>query len=207
MHRPLASCLAALVATACTAATPRVQTGEDAEKSPDGLHKVDGVAVGTLYMRPDYFFGSYESFFLKPTSVDYARGARMLELEEEDELIRIFETVARQAIGGSGRKEVYDPGPCVAVVQLALVDIDVGAEAGAVGATTLVMEVRDGVTNEALLRYGQRRRLMGTDLETAFRRYSLRFQQDFNRSLPVEVSPGIVSCQERAGEGAPPAGP
>ena len=72
------------------------------------------------------------------------------------------------------------------------------------------MEVRDGYTKEALLRYGQRRRLgagPGTSgaagLRAAFKRFATTFQRDLNRSLPTDSpTDGSPSCQERAGQGA-----
>jgi hypothetical protein len=205
MHRwgvvgPGAVGLAILLA-GCAGMAPRIQTGPDAETTPDGLHKVDGVAVGTLFMKPDYVFGSYRGFVLGDTEVTFQKGSRVLEQDELAELVQAFEGVAREAIRGTGRSELAEGAPCVAEVNLALVDLNLaaGTASGVLGAVTLVLEIRDGVTREALLRYGQRRRLSGVGLGAAFKRYADRFQRDFEHSLPArDPAQTVVSCAERA---------
>jgi hypothetical protein len=191
-----------ILLAACAGPGPHVQTGSDAVMSPDGLHKVDGVKVGTLFMRPDYVFGSYREFVLTDPEVTFEQGSRVLKQEELDQLMGIFEAVAREAITSTGRSEVPVGAPCVAEVNLALVDLNLaaGTASGNLGAVTLVLEIRDGVTREALLRYGQRRRLNGVGLSAAFKRYAERFQRDFEHSLPKpDPAQTVVSCAERAG--------
>jgi hypothetical protein len=192
----------ALLLAGCAASGPRVQTGPEAVMSPDGLHRVDGVVVGTLFMKPDYAFGSYKEFALGGTDVTFAQGSRVVEGEELSELVAIFEEVAREAIASTGRAEVERPQTCVAYVKLALVDLELEAGGGAasLGAVTLVLEIRDGHTMEALLRYGQRRRLAGVNLSAAFKRYATRFQLDFERSLPRPDPATTLTCAQRAAE-------
>jgi hypothetical protein len=194
--------MAALLA-GCGATGPRIQTGDSAERSPDGLHKVDGVSTGTLYMQPDYAFGVYDEFILGRTLVTFQKDAEVLSEQETKHLTSIFEAIATETIERTGRKQAAARGPCVAVVNLALVDMEVskgqakGGSAG-IGAVTLVLEIRDGHTSEPLLRYGQRRRLGGTSLSAAFNRFSHRFQKDFQRSLPEATPESITTCEERS---------
>ena len=155
----------------CSAPGPRVTSGSNAVLSPDGLHAVEGIRTGTLFIRPNYVFGDYPAFLLGPTAVTFKQGSRVLEDSEVKDLIGSFEAVARATIGGTGLKEEAERGPCVAVVQLGLVDLDLmhPSKIGPpqsdglrmVGAATLVLEIRDGHTGQALLRYGQRHRLTG----------------------------------------------
>ncbi len=207
----------ALVSVGCAGTGARVSTGDSAVLSPDGLHRVDGIRSGTLFIRPNYAFGSYSAFALAPTVVTFKQGSRVLEKDDVQELRTSFERVARGAIGGTGRKEVSEGSMCVASVTLGLVDLDLldpqkVPAAGpdglrVVGAVTLVMEIRDGHTNEPLLRYGQRQRLQhtrrnvsGADLVGVFERFARRFQKDFDRSLSrLEQAEPPLSCEQRAG--------
>jgi hypothetical protein len=192
----------ALLLLGCAAGGPRVESGSDAVVTPDGLHRVEGVPVGTLFMKADYVFGTYREFVLGGTDVTFAQGSRVLAGEELAELVSIFEAVAREAIAGTGRVEVERRKVCVAYVKLALVDLALEAGGGSAsrGAVTLVLEIRDGHTMEPLLRYGQRRRLAGASLTAAFERYAIRFQRDFERSLPRRDPASGVTCAERAAE-------
>ena len=210
----------ALLLGSC-ASDPRLQIGPDAVVTADGLHQVENVPFGSLFMRPDYAFGSYDQFVLGETHVTFEPGAPMLSFEDTEDLKARFNRIAREVISESGREEVAAPGPCVAEINLALVDLDVvnhrasgGAGTSVVssfGAVTLVLEIRDGQTSEPLLRYGRRRPLVGgvdlgadpsrvTVLETAFERFALDFNKDFTRSLPqVPPAARTLTCAQRAG--------
>jgi hypothetical protein len=208
---------AAIVCIGCAGSGVRVPVGEAAVLSPDGLHRANGIRSGTLFIRPNYAFGSYSAFTLGPTAVTFKQGSRVLEKEEVQELRASFESVARAAIGGTGRSEVAERAKCVALVTLGLVDLDLldpkeVPQAGpdglrVVGAVTLVMEIRDGHTNEPLLRYGQRQRLQhssrnvrGDALVSIFERFARRFQKDFDRSISrLEQAEPPLSCEQRAG--------
>jgi hypothetical protein len=217
--------LLALVAgwlPACTnLRAPRVQTGPDALLTVDGLHKVDHVPLGDLYMKPDYRVGTYRAFALGDTLVTFQRGSRVLDEEQVAELKRRFDGIAREVIVSGGTPYAREPGPCIAEVNLALVDVDLldpkglsgsrTAVVDSLGAATLVLEIRDGHTGEPLLRYGRRRRLeggyahgadpaTGTALSLALQRFASDFQRDFQRSLPhVEADRPPITCEQRAG--------
>jgi len=211
MRTPLRRSVLALACIAAAAVLPlascggghRIQTGPDAERSPDGLHKVDGVHAGTLYMQPDYAVGSYHEFVLGKTLVTYQEDAKVLSDEDQAALVEIFEQVATEVIEATGRKRVAQPGPCVAVINLALVDMEIsekqalGGSAG-IGAVTLVLEIRDGHTQQPLLRYGSRARLSGASLSAAFKRFANRFEGDFQRSLPDPIPGTTVPCEDRS---------
>jgi hypothetical protein len=192
----------------CGAGGPRVQTGPNAERSPDGLHKVDGVRAGTLYMQPDYSMGSYDEFMLGETLVTFQKDAKVLPKEDQENLTTIFEEVATEVIEATGRKKVAAPGPCVAIVTLALVDMEItgtqasGGSAG-IGSVTLVLDIRDGHTREPLLRYGSRSKLSGGSLTAAFKRFAKRFDKDFQRALPVAEPGSTLPCEERSNTSVP----
>lgn len=201
--------------------------GPDAKVTSDGLHRVDHVPFGTLYMRPDYTFGSYRHFTMGKTHVSFAPGSRVLSDAEIAELVRRFDSVARRVILESGRIEVPQQGPCIARVSLGLVDIDLvdpkdltahgtSTVMDSYGSLTLVLEIRDGYTAEPLLRYGRRRRLEGgpgtgvdpaevTALTTTLDDFARGIEHDFQRALPRIASAAPLSCEERAGL-TPPVG-
>jgi len=221
----VAFCAILLVGCAGTGGKARIPLGKDAVLSPDGLHKVEGIRSGTLFVRPNYAFGSYSSFMLAPTVVSFAQGARVLSEEDLKTLSASFKKVARSAIAETGRREVNESGPCVALVTLGLADLDLArpdelrrAHAGvsaapprasalrSVGEVTLVLEVRDGYTREPLLRYGRRQELEGRShnvdgegLVGIFERFAVRFQKDFERSLSsLPQAEPLVACETRA---------
>jgi len=200
---------------------PQIQTGPEAVVTGDGLHRVDHVPHGTLFMKRDYAFGSYEKFALGETLVMFKPGARVLDREEVESVKARFNAVARDAIAESGRTEVAESGSCVARVYLALFDLDLAEpvkDSGArttvmdsFGTVTLVLDIRDGHTGEPLLRYATRRSLegglgIGTDpakgaaLTAALRRFAEDFRNDFKRALPrIAPTTRALTCQQRAG--------
>jgi cytochrome c553 len=221
--RDLLVMVAALVAGCLGAPEPRIETGPGAVVTPDGLHKVEPVPVGTLFMRPDYAFGSYAKYILGETVITLKRDSRVLDPNELEELKARFDAVAREVIAQTGRVEVAEPAPCVALVNLALLDVDLldpsefsGARTSMVasfGSLTLALEVRDSSTGEPLLRYSRRRRLeggagigadpaTGAALSAALEKFAVDFQDDFVQSLPrVHIEPvtRVLTCAERAG--------
>jgi hypothetical protein len=227
LHRSLALALAAALGGCLGSADPALQTGPDAEITIDGLHRVDRVPFGLLYMRPDYSFGSYPRFTMGRTRVSVRPGSRALSPEEIAELTRRFDEVARRVIAAGGRVEVAEPGPCVARVSLGLHDLDlldpkeISAQAGtsvlrSFGSLTLVLEIEDGYTLQPLLRYGRRRELkggLGTGVDPArlaaltstLDDFARGIEHDFQRALPRITPQTPQSCEERAGQ-PPPVG-
>ena len=221
LHRSLALALAAALMGCIGSREPELQMGPDAEVTPDGLHRVDRFPFGTLYMRPDYAFGSYKLFTMGKTVVSVRRDARVLSEEAVDELTRRFDAVVRNALEAGGHTEVKKPGPCVARVNLALIEIDLldpkalstQAASTAIqsfGSMTLVIEIHDAYTGEPLLRYGRRRRVGGgsaTGVDPAelsattssIEEFARGIELDFQKVLPRIQSANPVSCEERAG--------
>jgi len=173
-------------------------------------------------MKPDYRVGTYRGFSLGETLVTFERGSRVLGEDQVAELKRRFDGIAREVITEGGTPYAVEPGPCIAEVNLALVDLDLvdpkeltGTRTSVLhsfGAATLVLEIRDGHTGEALLRYGRRRRLeggyatgadpaTGAPLSLVLQRFAHDFQRDFQRSMPhVEVDAPPLTCEQRAGQ-------
>jgi cytochrome c553 len=200
---------------------PRIQTGPGAVVTSDGLHQVDGVPRGTLFMRRDYVFGSYEKFTLGEMQLTFKPGARVLDEDEAEAVKARFDAVAREVIRKTGRVEVSEGGPCVARVNFALIDLDLMYPiddsdsktmiVDSFGKLTLVFEIRDDYTDEPLMRYAQRRSLeggmgvgpdpaKGPALTAAFRRFAGDFRRDFDRAQPqVAPTTRALTCEQRAG--------
>lgn len=194
---------AGLLAGCLGASQPTIQSGPDAVKTPGGLHLVDNVPTGTLYMKPDYRVGTYGAFVLGKTAMSFAEGSRQLDESESAKLVEIFEEIARETIERGGTKEAEATGPCVARVNLRLEKMAFTGATGtaSIGAVTLVMEIRDSYTRAPLLTYGQRRKLGTGSLSMAFRRFASRFQRDFNHALPgPDPAAKVRTCEERAGK-------
>jgi cytochrome c553 len=216
----LASAIALLLG--CVAWTdPWIQTGPDAVVTPDGLHRVDNIPAGTLFIKPGYAYGSYGEFFMGETVLTLHPGSRRLDESEIAGLKQRFSEAARRTLAESGPSEVRQRGPCVAWINLALLNLELFETTGkegvgtsrfdSIGAVTLVMEIRDGHTGEALLRYGRRQRLIGDGgtgserarepiLNLAFHNFVVDFHRAFSESLP-RLSPIArpLSCAQRAG--------
>ena len=111
---------AALTMSCLGGSGPTIQTGPDAVTTPSGLHLVDRVPAGKLYLKPDYNVGTYSAFKLGKTSISFLEGSRQLDEEQQAQLIRIFEEIARETIERGGTKEAEKLGPCVARVNLRL---------------------------------------------------------------------------------------
>ena len=225
LHRSFAAALAAALAGCLAHPDPKLEMGPGAKVTDDGLHRVSHVPFGALYMRPDYTFGSYPRFTMGRTQVRLRPDSRALSDAEIAELTSRFDAVARQVIAGTGRVEVDKPGPCVARVNLALVDVDfldpkalstqgTSTVLDSFGSLTLVLEIRDGYTAEPLLRYARRRRLEGgpgtgvdpaelAAVTTTLEEFARGIQRDFALALPRVAGEAPISCEERAGLPAP----
>ncbi|HVN37662.1 MAG TPA: DUF3313 family protein [Myxococcota bacterium] len=221
LHRSFAAALAAALVGCAAHPDPTLEMGPDAKVAPDGLHRVSHVPFGTLYMRPDYAFGSYPRFTMGRTQVHFKPDSRVLSDAEIADIKERFDAVARQLIAETGRVEVDKPGPCVARVNLALVDVDLldpkalsthgtTTVLESFGSLTLVLEISDGYTAEPLMRYTRARRLRGgpatgadpaqlTAVTTTLEEFARGIQRDFQLALPRVAGGAPISCEERAG--------
>lgn len=136
--------LAALAGCSSTPA-PSVQTGDDAELSFDGLHRVDDTIMDTVRARPDIDLTAYRKVMFVPVGVSYrdaepgdtsgalrrstrSRTTALQEFQIDEETKATFEA----EIGGVfleevSASEVYtiveEPGPDVLKIGVALLDV------------------------------------------------------------------------------------
>ncbi len=134
-------------------------SGGPADEGPrvakSGLVETEIDMPGMLFVRKDHGIGSYDAFLVPPASLSYRRGSSDLP----DDLEEVFKAQLEQTLIDAAEKAeipvVREPGACVMVVALGLLDVDVERRSSAdpVGELTLAMEFRDSQSGEPLLHY------------------------------------------------------
>jgi hypothetical protein len=190
-----------LAAVALTAAMPVVA------KLPttwDGLVEVKGKKLEAVYLLPDANFSRYSKVMLDPSQVAFQQDWRQnynsqtISLANQITAQQVQQDIAEaeaglnkifaEAFTKEGYQIVSAPGPGVARIGVAVVDLSITApqsESGFganfavdAGEATLVVEVRDSVTNQLLGR-GLDRRAAGADEGDGFPRNAVTNREDF----------------------------
>jgi hypothetical protein len=139
----------------------------------DGLYLVlwDGPgAVVVKAPRPELY--RYQSILLDEVSIDYeARTAPRRSVEEARLRNRLRSSLAAELARGAGWTLVEAPGPAVLTVGITVLDLSLPYRAltnraatsyvASSGGVAIVLDLRDSLTDEPLLRYAQRRALPG----------------------------------------------
>jgi hypothetical protein len=155
----------ALVLGGCAADPERRPRPISVGKTPDGLARVSTRGPGDLFVKQNHPVGSYDDIMVATIGIHYAPGQDELTEEQEDV---IFDRMVATLYDGVARgfSIAKQPGPCTVKMGVYLKDVDFyesrtsGSQTRFVssyGAATLVFEFRDSTTDEALVRYGQRR--------------------------------------------------
>lgn len=177
--------LAAVSLAGTLSAAPRLATGDDAEITHDGLHRVERTVMDAAWVKPDLDLRPYTKLMLASAGFSYRpvdnEGERYrpgqtddtefhiseenrarIELEMREAFLRELEDLERYEI-------VAEPGPDVLMLVAGVIDIvssvpDVNDCIGrcevylrSVGEATLVLELRDSMSNEVLVRAADRR--------------------------------------------------
>jgi hypothetical protein len=176
---------AAALGTACAPSNPNLQTGPDAEITHDGLHRLDNTSMDAAWMKPDIDLGAYTGLMLagagialKPVDDNGQRwwpgksGQSEFPISEEGQkrLQQEMRTAFLEELSKLERYElVNEPGAGVLLLVGGLIDVvskvpPVDECAGRcevylteIGEATLVLELRDSVTQEVLVRAIDRR--------------------------------------------------
>jgi len=135
----------------------------------DGLHRVRATRVGAAYLKPGASFAGYDAVLIAPVTIAYKRGAGGQELDaaERERMQRMFQEAFQKQLGRSKSFTVVsEPGPAVLRVAGHIVDLVVtappfrGGEVDFVvdaGELTLILDVRDSESHEALARVADKR--------------------------------------------------
>ena len=181
---PLAALIAssALLA-ACAGSTPVLDTSAEAEVTFDGLYPVKGGTADAAWARPNVDISQYSKIMLQGVGIEYrpggesgklyrAGGNRVDYFELTDKQKRKFEEVLREAflkeLGNSEHFTIVDePGPDVLLIRGGLLDVVSfvppeqmgrgGIYLSRVGEATLVLEIRDSVSEAIFVRAVDRR--------------------------------------------------
>jgi hypothetical protein len=168
--------------TACAGSNPVVDTSAEAEVTFDGLYPVKGGSADAAWARPNVDISQYSKIMLQGVGIEYrpggesgrlySAGSRIDHFEITDEQKRKFEEVLREAflkeLGSSEHFTIVDqPGPDVLLIRGALLDVvsfvppePMGRSEiylSRVGEATLVLEIRDSVSEAIFVRAVDRR--------------------------------------------------
>lgn len=167
-------------------AKPRLETGPDAEVTHDGLHRVDKTTMGAAWVKPDFDLSGYTKLILAGAGVSFkpiddegqrwwpGRSSDQTEFpiseENKARLQEEMRTAFVEELADLERYEIVsEPGRGVLMLVVGLIDVVsrvppvdecVGrcdVYLSSVGEATLVLELRDSVTNEVLARAADRR--------------------------------------------------
>jgi hypothetical protein len=175
------------IALAGCASTPEFQSGPDAEVSYDGLTKLDKTIMDAVWAREDIDLSSYTKIMFEGVGIEYrdvngpysgragttsTRSSSASEFQLDDATKALFEEEIKSAfaeeVGKSDKYQVVEnPGRDVLLVRGGLLDVvsrvppeTMGRGAifiDSVGEATLVLEIRDSMSNAIYARAVDRR--------------------------------------------------
>jgi len=181
--RLIALPVATLLVFGCASSTPTIDTGPDAEVTFDGLHEIKGGTADKAWARPDIDLSQYSKIRLQGAGIEYrpggesgrtwsarSKGGPYEVTEKQKETLRAV--VAEAFLDELGKSQRYtlvnESGPDVLLIRGALLDVvsyvppePVGGRVdvylSSVGEATLVLELRDSITETTLARVVDRR--------------------------------------------------
>lgn len=176
----------ALVA-ACATSNPTIDTSAEAEMTFDGLYPVRGGTADAAWARPDADISQYSKIMLQGVGIEYRPGGESGRLHHarvgadhfeitDAQKARFVELMRDVFLDELGRSEhftiVNQPGPDVLLIRGALLDVvsyvppeSVGRTEiflSSVGEATLVLEIRDSVSEAIIARAVDRRAAEGS---------------------------------------------
>ena len=139
----------------------------------DGLVNIPSRS-GALFIKPEHNIAGYDQIFLEPISISYVRGREALEAKEEAALLEALERGERERAEQAGISLASARSHCAMSMKFYIVDLEltpVGSSSGSqtifvasLGTVTLVADIRDSRSGMALLRFAQRRRIVGGEM-------------------------------------------
>jgi len=161
----------------CATSTPTIDTSPEAEVTFDGLHEVKGGRADKSWARPDMDISQYSKIMLQGAGIEYRPGGnsgRSFSARSrggpyevtENQKARLRELVAETFLDELAKSEhftiVTESGPDVLLIRGALLDVvswvppePIGRGdiyISEVGEATLVLELRDSITEAILVR-------------------------------------------------------
>ena len=181
--RTLLPLFAIVLLAGCAASTPTVDTSDESKMTYDGLYPVKGGRADEAWARPDVDLTQYSKIMLQGVGVEYRPGgeagrtftarSRGGPYEVTEAQKARFEATMREVfLEELGKSKhftlVSEPGPEVLLIRGGLLDVvsyvppePIGGRADVylskVGEATLVLEIRDSITEATLARAVDRR--------------------------------------------------
>ncbi|MGI9272293.1 MAG: DUF3313 family protein [Woeseiaceae bacterium] len=174
--------LAAMAFVGCTASTPTLDTSPEAEMTFDGLYPVKGGRMDEAWARADFDIESYSKVLMQDVGIEYRPGGesrrrsalstRSSHYEVTTAQKERFESLLREVFldelaKGDHFELVAEPGPDVLLIRAGLLDVvsfvppdplgNADVYLSRVGEATLVLEMRDSVSDAILVRAVDRR--------------------------------------------------
>lgn len=184
-------------------------------KTVDGLVKTEIDMPGVLFLREDHGIGSYDAFLVPRASITYKRRSKHLDPELEEEFTATLEQSLIDLAEAADVPVVRSPGACVMLVGVALVNVEVArsTSSGALAQMTAVMEFRDSMSGQPLLRYATQNLLKRQGPGTQSRQLQRAFDEvmvdmDIGRAMTVaglgdnQIRPGCNGTLAKRGRAA-----
>ena len=178
---------AVVFVTGCASQEPAIQTGPNAETTFDGLVRIDNARFVAAWVDPDVDLTQYNKIIPGGAEFEFrnvqrvsasmarARNEREFWISDTDRQ-RLVDTVSDVFTEELQRSEHFtltdEPGPDTLIINGALHDIvsrvppeDVGRTEvwlSSLGEATLIIELRDSLSNEVIYRAVERRAIEGT---------------------------------------------
>lgn len=161
----LRGCLVSLAFVLACAASPESPTARTERKTADGLVLVQEHRRGALFVKPDHGIGPHHRYHLNQILLTYERDSNRFTAGQEKRMREYVEDATISGMIEGGSVMVTGPGRCVLSMGIGLIDMTLVEPDGSGSSTsiltswggvTLVLDLRDSLTGEPLLRYGRR---------------------------------------------------
>jgi hypothetical protein len=171
--------------------------GERRDAGPaeaEGLERVEADLPGILDVRADHHIGSYDALLIPEASLAYERRSLRLTRDAERVLLAMLRSSIVAASIAAAVPVVDEPARCAMEIDLRVAgfDLQIDDDSPQLAKLTLVMEFRDSMTRQLLLRYAAEDRVPsptgGETPDRRIRRGLDRVVADMNIAAPFRAS-------------------
>ena len=181
--RPLAALTVfSALLVGCAGSTPTIDTSAEAEMTYDGLYPVKGGTADAAWARPDADISQYSKIMLQGVGIEYRPGGESVRFysatrqddyyvvtdSQKAKLRELLQEAFQEELGKSKHFSIVtEPGPDVLLIRGGLLDVvsyvppePIGRSEiylSRVGEATLVLEIRDSVSEAIIARAVDRR--------------------------------------------------
>jgi len=164
-------------------------------RSADDLVRIDADLPGLLDLREDHGIGSYDEFLIPDATLSYKRGSRILTKPAEEVFLSLLKQTLVDATKAADISIVTEPGPCVMEIDLAVVGMKLQTRnrAKELADLTIVMEFRDSLSREPLLRYATENRVENASKGVSDKQLQRGFDRiiaDLNITVAIRATSG-----------------